>query len=112
MEMLGHWRWDEVYPASRTGWDMLESVDHTVDAIIDFRNSLGIPTSGITHARNMIGKRHPRTGVTILVGTNPLLANLWSVFNRVYGRFVREQEFTMVATLADAYQILKKQQNE
>ena len=84
MGLDGNWTWDEVYPASQEGYAMLESVDYVVDVIMDMRQSRGIPNSSIFHARNTMGKRHPRTGLTVFVGANTLFFSIWRVFNKVY----------------------------
>lgn len=110
MEVVGQWTWDEMYSASQEGYAMLESVQHIVDPIIDFRNSAAIPIYSITHARHMIGKRHPRTGLTVMVSSSALIYNLWDIFRRVYGLFIREEEFTLVRTLEEAHALLNRVQ--
>ncbi|MBZ0280211.1 MAG: hypothetical protein K8L97_05690 [Anaerolineae bacterium] len=110
MEVIGQWTWEEMYAASQEGYTMLESVDHVVDPIIDFRSSAAIPIYSITHARHMIGRRHPRTGLTVMVGTSALLHNLWDIFRKVYALFVREEEFTLVRTLEEAHAVLARVQ--
>jgi hypothetical protein len=85
---------------------MLDTVDHTVYPIIDFRESKGIPASSITHSRNIMGKQHPRTGMTVIVGAGALYVNLWNILLRVYSLFSREQDFKFVNTLEEAHNLL------
>lgn len=110
MEVVGQWTWDEMYSASQEGYAMLESVQHIVDPIIDFRSSAAIPIYSITHARHMIGKRHPRTGLTVMVSSSALIHNLWDIFRKVYALFVREEEFILVRTLEEAHTHLVRTQ--
>jgi hypothetical protein len=106
MEVSGRWTWDEMYQASSAGYGMLDSVSHTVYPIIDFSQSLGMPPNAITHARNMMGRQHPRTGMTVFVGANTLFVNLWRIFIRLYALFSREQDFTFAKSLDEARQLL------
>ena len=106
MELNENWTWDEVYPASLQGYDMLESVSHVVDIIMDMRLSRGIPNSSIFHARNTIGKRHPRTGLTVFLGANTLFFSIWRVFNKVYVSLGAQQDFTFADTIEEAREML------
>lgn len=106
MDVSGRWTWDEMYAASTVGYSMLESVPHVVYPILDFSQSHGMPNNAITHARNMMGKQHPRTGMTVFVGANTLFVNLWRIFIRLYSLLSREQDFTFANSLDEARQIL------
>ena len=106
MEVSGRWTWDEMYAASTAGYAMLDSVNHVVYPIIDFSASLGMPPNAITHARNMMGKQHPRTGMTVFVGANTLFVSLWRVFIRLYALFSREQDFTFANSLDAARDLI------
>jgi hypothetical protein len=108
MEMIGRWTWEEAYTGSKVGYEMLDSVPHRVNIIIDLRQSKGIPVNSLTHARSMIGRRHLRTGLTVFVGANDLFINLWNVFCRVYGVFARPAEFTFAKSVEDAYAIFDR----
>ncbi|MEO8609040.1 MAG: hypothetical protein ABI690_14215 [Chloroflexota bacterium] len=106
MEVSGRWTWDEMYQASEMGYTMLESVNHMVYPIIDFSSSLGMPNNAITHARNMMGKQHPRTGMTVFVGANTLFVSLWRIFIRLYALLSREQDFTFAKSLDEAREMI------
>lgn len=106
MKLIGRWTWTEVYTKSDEGWDMLETVNHKVGVIMDFRESLGVPTAGITHARSMIGRRHPNTGLTVFVGANSLVLRMWRIFVQLNARLRAEQEFVFADTIDEAREIL------
>jgi hypothetical protein len=106
MEVVGRWTWDEMYQGSQDGYIMLETVDNIVDAIIDFSQSAGIPPNALTHARNMMGRQHPRTGVTVFIGVNAMFMSLWRAFTRVHTLFLKEQDFTFAASLDEARALL------
>lgn len=106
MKVEGRWTWDEMYQSSIDGYKMLDSVPHRVCSLLDFTQAQGIPSNAITHARNMMNKQHPRTGLTVMVGVSPLFLNLWRVFVRVYMLFAREQDFTFAGSLEEARTII------
>ncbi len=112
MEVVGRWTWNEMFQASQQGYAMLETVDHIVDPIIDFRQSEGLPDFAISNSSRMIGKRHPRTGVTMIVTTHPLFLGMWNAFRRVYVIFAKQEEFRLVKTLDEALSVLKQVQAE
>jgi hypothetical protein len=109
MEMIGHWTWKEAYDGSGVGFTMLESVDHPVDVIIDLRKSTGLPVLALTHARNMIPKRHPRTRMTVFIGANELFMTLWRIFSSAYRQIGHIEEFGFARNLDEAYQIFAAQ---
>ena len=111
MELIGHWTWDEAYDGSSIGYTMLESVDHVVNVIIDLRKSTGLPLLALTHARNMIARRHPRTGLTVFIGTNSLFLTLWRIFSSAYKQVAHTQEFAFARDAEEAYRIFAAQQN-
>lgn len=108
MEVIGRWTWDEMYAASDIGYAMLQTVNHIVYPIIDFSQSIGMPNHAITHARNMMGRQHPNTGMSVFVGANPLFVSLWKVYVRVYAIFSREQDFTFAKSLDEARAMLNE----
>jgi len=107
MEFIGRWTWDEAYEGSKLGYTLLESVDHVVYVIIDMSRSTGVPLLALTHARNMIAKRHPRTGMTVFIGANELFLTLWRIFSTAYPQAAHTQEFTFARDLDEAQQFFK-----
>ena len=105
MELIGQWTWQEAYEGSQLGYTMLESVDHTVNVIIDLSKSTGLPLLALTHARNMIARRHPRTGMTVFVGVNTLFLSLWKIFSSAYSQFASKREFAIARDNNEALQI-------
>jgi len=103
MEFVGRWNWAEAHERANDGYAMLETVDHIVNVIIDMSRSQGLPLLALTHARNMIPKRHPRTGLTVFVGVSSLFLSLWKTFSSAFSDSARTQEFTFAASIEEAY---------
>jgi hypothetical protein len=69
------WSWDDFYRVLKQQYDMIESVPHSVDVIVDVRESHWMPRggsllSGIRKAENP----HPRQGRTVIVGATGMVA--------------------------------------
>ncbi|HEX2905228.1 MAG TPA: hypothetical protein VHO69_00100 [Phototrophicaceae bacterium] len=109
MEMIGNWTWDEAYAGADQGYAMLDAVPYEVGTIIDFSKGAHLPSNAISHARAMIKRRHPRTGLTVFVGTNAVFRSLWNIFSQVYTLFAHKQNSVFAANLAEARAILHKQ---
>ncbi len=112
MEMVGKWTWTEAYDGSIRGYDMLETVDYPVNIIIDLRRSTGLPMLALTHARNMIARRHPRTGLTAFVGVNALFLMMWRTFKSAYPRLEATRDFTIVGSIEEAYRIFAQRSGQ
>ncbi len=106
MKLIGRWGWEDAYEGSKQGYDLLDSVDHVVNVIIDMRQSTGLPLLAMTHARNMIAKRHPRTGMTVFLGVNSLFLTLWKAFAKSYPQVSHSNEFTFARSDEEARRIL------
>ncbi len=105
--VIGRWTWDEMYNASQVSYAMIDSVKHEVCVIIDFSQSISMPKNAMTHARNMIGQRHPRNGMAVFVGVNPIFVSMWQLFVRIYAIFSREQDYVFAKSLDEARTFLK-----
>lgn len=106
MEMVGTWTWEEAYAGSERGYALLDSVGYEVGVIIDFSRGISLPPNAITHARGMIKRRHPRTGLTVFVGANTAFSSLWNIFSRVYTLFAQKQNSVFALTGDEARAIL------
>lgn len=107
MEISGTWTWDELSQAVDETTVMVDSVKHIVYGIVDLSQSQHIPGNFIPNVRSLMKKRHPRSGMEVIVGASALLIGLWRVFERVYTIIVRKQDFTFVSTLDEAHTILQ-----
>ena len=106
LDFRDSWTWDEAEAAVAKNTRMLDSVDHTVHAILDMSQSVDAPPLALTHTRNLIAKRHPRSGITVLVGANDVLSTFWKVFVQAYGRLVRADRYGFAQTAEEARQLI------
>ncbi len=106
MEFVGEWTWDEVHRALAKNVEMLDSVDHSVNAIVDLSKSMGAPTLVLTQLRSIVQNRHPRSNMTVLVGANDMLMTFWKIFLQAYGRITRSNRYSYAKTVAEARDLI------
>jgi anti-anti-sigma regulatory factor len=73
------WTWDEFYQAQRRIQDMLSTLDHKADIVIDFSRSDRLPANALSHLRTLRQRTHPNRGLVILVGLNPYLQSVLNI---------------------------------
>lgn len=81
----GDWTWDEFHAQQVLVNQMIESIHHRVDIIMDtLPNKTGkIPPNAALHFRNAIRNRHPNAGLLIIVGVHPLIQVMVNVVRAV-----------------------------
>lgn len=109
MTYIGAWTWDEIYQVTDEIKLLMEEVRHKVDIIQDWSRSTSIPPNGLSHAKNLIDKRHPRTGTIVLVGVNSVFMALWNVLGKLYGFIIRKYPFYFAHSIEEAREILARQ---
>ncbi|MFN8374862.1 MAG: hypothetical protein U0694_18525 [Anaerolineae bacterium] len=98
----GRWTWDEFYQTFEQGNQMIESVEHNVDTIIDLRRSSLLPSNVMSRGNFMGSKLHPRHGKTVVVGANSFVQLLYDMFRKLYGGTADKMHLTFVQTLDEA----------
>lgn len=111
MRYIGAWTWDEIYQTTDEIKGLMETVDYKVDIIQDWSQSTSIPSNGLSHAKNLIDKRHPRTGTIVLVGVSSVFLALWNVLGKLYGFIIRKYPFFFAHSVEEAREILSTQRS-
>jgi hypothetical protein len=99
----GSWTLDELYTAFDEQSQMLDSVDHKVDVIVDFRESNAVPEHLIGNFSRIFqssGSSHPNTGMTVLVGVGGFAQILADLFSKFFARL------PTTTTLEEAHTII------
>jgi hypothetical protein len=106
----GHWTWDEMNAAVATSNAWLDAADRKIDFIHDMRQSEGIPGGALTQLKRYIGKEHPNTGRSVVIGAQKSIANsvgrgLLDMVQKIYKR---DWGFMFAASLEEARQRLSE----
>lgn len=92
--------WNEFFAGVKKVNEMIRSVDHNVDLIIDGRDLGSIPPSAMTHFRNALNSLPPTTRV-IGVVTSPFIRAIGNVMQKI-----AKTKMISVSTLEEARAIV------
>lgn len=82
----GRWSWNELYATLDKVKEMSGSVDHRVDAIINFSKADLIPSGSIfsfdgkKHAQKLAKKAHETRGLIVIAGANGFIRSIYDTF--------------------------------
>jgi hypothetical protein len=104
------WTWDEFYEAVAQSHRMMDNTPASrVALVMDMTNSRLLPQNVLSHVRNVSNKKHPRTGIGIVVGAGVFVLSLFRVIQRLTPE--RMKNMRMVKTLEEAKAILNSQRS-
>ncbi len=78
------WTLRDFQNAVRLSYEMMDTVDHAVNVIIDLRKGKEFPSNFITSLRRAVREPHPHNGLMALVGVNSFIRAFFDVFRRLY----------------------------
>jgi hypothetical protein len=82
----GRWSWNDLYTALDTVQEMSDSVDHRVDAIINFSKADLIPSGSIfsldgkKQAQKLASKASEARGLIVIAGANAFIRGVYDTF--------------------------------
>jgi hypothetical protein len=106
----GAWTWNELYDAVRESHLLLDTVNHTVDSIIDLEHSSLLPEHALSRAQNVVKMAHPNQGMTIVVGANTLVRTLLDIYKRIYIK--NTPPVLMARSLPEAREAIQRQRQK
>lgn len=105
------WSWDDLEANLPVEAQMLDSVDHRVDVIADFRGTQ-LPPGAISRLPKIAQSppyTHPNSGAMVMVGSPAFMKEVVAVYKRVYGQAAK---LTMVHDLDEARVIIVQKREE
>lgn len=107
------WNWDDYFAAIKAAADLLDTVDHKVDIIMDFHSANLLPQGAVTQVQRAFSHpRHPNIGLTIFVGANAFIRAIENLGRRLAPSAASKWDLTFAATLEDAYRISDTQRKQ
>ncbi len=85
---LEGWTWKDLQDNLPVEKDFLDSVNHRVDVIADFRGTR-LPPGAITQLPKIASSPpyvHPNSGLMVMVGSPTFMDEVVSIYRRVYGQ--------------------------
>jgi hypothetical protein len=86
------WTWDDLQANGPIEREFLDSVEHKVDVIADFRGTQ-LPPNAIVRLPQIAASppyTHPNSGLMVMVGSPAFMDEVVSVYRRVYGAKARK----------------------
>ncbi len=97
----GQWTWQEFYGVMEQSHQMMDTVDHPVDILVDMRASAQIPQGAVTQFRRIANVRHPNTGTIVAVTEARVARMLYDIFATVFRPIA--SRYHIVQTIDEAY---------
>lgn len=95
------WTFKEFHEVYAEVYEMLDTVNHTVHAIVDLGNTRIFPTDTLREMRNLTFEQHENGGITVIITHSRMAHSLYSVLKSIITQFA--QVFHLVHTLDEAY---------
>jgi hypothetical protein len=105
------WTWDDLDGNLPLEEEMLDSVNHRVDVIADFRGTQ-LPPGAISRLPKIAQSppyTHPNSGAVVMVGSPAFMEEVVGVYKRVYGQAAK---LTMVHDLDEARALIAKKRED
>ena len=101
----GRWTWAEMNAAVAVSNAWLDAAGRKIDFIYDMSQSEAIPSGALTQLKRYIGKEHPNTGHSVVIGpqksvTNSIARGLLDMVQKLYKR---DWGFMFAASLEEAH---------
>lgn len=78
------WTWDDAHEVVAHQVELMQTVEHAVHTIFNFKNSPSITTRGLrSNLRELMGKRAPNEALSIFVGVNFQFLDMMSLVARM-----------------------------
>ena len=107
LEFESEWNWDELEEAVQRADQLIGSVDHFVDLIIDLEGT-AIPRDVLTAAKTLLasGDARPNEGARVVVGANGAIRTIYQTIQKTFNSAVEGREVLFAPNMRDARAIV------
>lgn len=98
------WTFQEFRNVYQDVYNMLDTVDHTVDAIVDLTEARIFPKDTLTEMRRLTFEQHENGGITVIITESAMSHTMYNFLKSVHKRF--SEVFHLAKTLDKALYIL------
>lgn len=107
----GRWTWEDFEAARREAAELLKTVNHQVDVIVDVQDSKLLPNSAISRGREL-SKSDPTVfaneGITVIVGASTFVRAMYDMTVKIYPALTQKQGYRFVKGLAEARSLIEQ----
>lgn len=83
-ELGEQWSWDELYQAFRVARQMVDSVPHRVDAIMNVLQTKQLPNGAIGHVKSLGASPQTNFGVGVVVSSSLFVKTIFQIIGKLY----------------------------
>jgi len=102
-QFTGLWSVQDYYIIVDQSNTMMDTVEHTVNMIIDLQHSKSLPDGFLSAVRSVSKRPHPNSGRVALVGLNAFVRAIIDVYRKTMGKNA-DAWMTFVPSYDDAHQ--------
>jgi hypothetical protein len=108
LEFETEWDWDELEAAVQKADQLIGSVEHFVDLIIDLEGTT-IPRDILTAAKTLLasGEARPNEGARVVVGANGAIRTIYQTLQKTFNNAVEGREILFAPNMRDARAIVR-----
>ena len=108
LEFESEWNWEELAGAVHKADQLIGSVEHFVDLIIDLEGTT-IPRDVLTAAKTLLasGDARPNEGARVVVGANGAIRTIYQTIQMTFNSAVEGREVLFAPNMADARAIVR-----
>lgn len=108
VEFESEWTWEQLENTLDQIDQLMSSVNHTVDVIIDLEGSK-IPGDFLNAAKNLLAdpQPNPNEGARIVVGANKTMRAVYATLQKTFGERIAGRDLLFAPNLDDARAILR-----
>jgi|GEM_PF-1943173 len=99
-----NWAWSDVPEARQLGEDLMKSVDHIVDTIVDIHIVDRVPPGSLSVWRGMQNARLRNEGITVIVTTSIMAKMLFRGYTTAYP--LAKHIYYLTETMEEAEQLV------
>lgn len=106
------WSWPDLNAALDEAGELIGTVSHRVDVIMDISSANLIPKGALSQInRAYSNPKPPNIGLTVIVTPNSFMSAMVSMAKKIWGEKT-DWQLEFVQTIGEAYQIIKNQSTE
>ena len=107
------WQWSDLDNAFKAAWNLMDTVTHKVDVILDFTDAtMSVPGGALTHGRRIFSnKPHSNLRLTVLVG-NRFISQLTETARKFLPKGLDQWDLRFAASFVQAQDMVKERSGQ
>ncbi len=103
----GRWDWNDFRHAIKDAADMIDTVNHPVDVIMDFSNASMLPNGAISQVKQAFSTpKHPNINLTVIVGASAFIQSIADLGRKLSRSAAENWSIQFAPTLPAAFNLL------